>query len=111
MLKSVNGGKMSRTVTNCKSSIKSFSGAKMEDMNDYIKLALLEDLNHFILHIGTNDIAHAGKLRGLQQNVSGQLSGLWPLRFQPLPPPVLADLTKIQKFVDFFNQKTVWKLT
>ena len=34
MLKSVNGWEMSRKATNCKFSIKSFSGAKVKDMND-----------------------------------------------------------------------------
>ena len=59
VLKSVNGWKMSRKATNCKFSIKSFSGAKIKDMNDYIKPALQENPNHFILHIETNDIPNA----------------------------------------------------
>ena len=36
---------MSRKVTKCKFSIKYFLGAKIEDMNDYIKPALDEDPN------------------------------------------------------------------
>ena len=48
---------------------------------------------------------HLKKLRGRQQNVSGQLSGFWPLRFYPLPPPVIPHHTKTQKFVDLSIQK------
>ena len=61
MLKSVNGWETSRKATNFKFSIKSFFGAKIKDTNDYIKPALREDPNHFILHIGTNDITNASK--------------------------------------------------
>ena len=57
MLKSV----MSRKATKTKFSIKSFSRAKIKDINDYIKPALREDPNHFILHIGTNDLTSASK--------------------------------------------------
>ena len=57
MLKSV----MSRKATKTKFSIKSFSRAKIKDINDYIKPALREDPNHFILHIGTNDVTNASK--------------------------------------------------
>ena len=59
MLKCANGWEISHKVTKCKFSIKSFSRAKIKDMNDYIKSVLPEDRNHFILHIGTNDIANA----------------------------------------------------
>ena len=65
MLKSVNGWEMSRKTTNCKFSIKSFSGAKIKGMNDYIKPSLREDPNHFILYIGTNDITKASKFEEL----------------------------------------------
>ena len=34
-------------------------------MNDHIKPALREDRNHFILHIGTNDITDASKYEEL----------------------------------------------
>ena len=65
VLKNVNGWEMSRKATNCKFSIKSFTGAKFEDMDDYIKPALHEDPNHFTLHSGTNDIANVSKLEEL----------------------------------------------
>ena len=42
-----------------------FSGAKIKGMNNYIKPALREDPNHFILHIGTNDITKASKFEEL----------------------------------------------
>ena len=61
MLNVVNGWEMSRKATNYKFSIKSSSGAKIKDMNDYIKPALRKDPNNFILHIGTNDITNASK--------------------------------------------------
>ena len=52
---SVNGWEMSRKATYCK------SRAKIKDMTDCIKPALREDPNHFMLHIGTNDITNASK--------------------------------------------------
>ena len=65
MLESINGREMPRKAVNCKFSIKSFSRAKIENMNDHIKPALREDRNHFILHIGTNDITDASKYEEL----------------------------------------------
>ena len=33
-----------------------FSGARAKCMNDYLKPSLREDDDHFIVHIGTNDL-------------------------------------------------------
>ena len=52
---------MSPKATKCKFIIKSFYGSKIKDTNDYIKPALRDDPNHFILHIGTNDITNTSK--------------------------------------------------
>ena len=42
--------------SNCKFMLNNFSGAKNESMSDYLKLFLRDDPDHFILHVGTNDL-------------------------------------------------------
>ena len=37
--------------------MKSFSGAKIRDMQDYVKPTLRENPNQIIVHVGTNDLA------------------------------------------------------
>ena len=41
---------------NCKVYVKSFSGAKVMCMEDYVKPTLREMPTHIILHAGTNDV-------------------------------------------------------
>ena len=40
----------------CKVYVKSFPGAKTSCMKDYVKPSLRSTSNHFILHVGTNDL-------------------------------------------------------
>ena len=40
----------------CKIYVKSFPGAKTSCMKDYVKPSLRSTPNHFILHVGTNDL-------------------------------------------------------
>ena len=43
--------------TNCKIYVKSFSGATTADMEDYMKPSVRKSPDHFILHVGTNDLS------------------------------------------------------
>ena len=47
---------LSQRVENCKVFVKSFSGAKVTCMEDYIQPTLRETPSHVILHVGTNDM-------------------------------------------------------
>ena len=42
--------------SDCKVYVKYFSGAKIKCMEDFIKPMLRENQNHFVLHVGTNDL-------------------------------------------------------
>ena len=57
MVKHINGWEISKCLqSDCKVYVKHFSGAKTKCMGDYMKSSLRENLNHFILHVGTNDL-------------------------------------------------------
>ena len=56
IVKHVRGYELSRKVENCKVYVKSFSGAKVMCMEDYVKPTLREMPTHIILHVGTNDV-------------------------------------------------------
>ena len=57
MTKLLNGCKMAKkTQSNCKIYVKTFSGATVSFMEDYMKPSLRNPLDHFILHVGTNDL-------------------------------------------------------
>ena len=57
MIKHVNGWEISRKLQgNCKVYVKHFSGVKTTCMKDYIKLSQCENSDHYILHVGTNDL-------------------------------------------------------
>ena len=56
IVKHVRGYELSRKVENGKVYVKSFSGAKVTFMEDYVKPTLREMPTHIILHVGTNDI-------------------------------------------------------
>ena len=57
-VKHLNGWKMSKKLNvNCKVFVKSFSGAKTTCMNDYVKPSVRSSPDHFILHVGTNDLS------------------------------------------------------
>ena len=57
MIKHVNGWEISRKLQgNCKVYVKHFSGAKTRCMKDYIKPSQSENSDHYILHVGTNDL-------------------------------------------------------
>ena len=54
--KHVRGYELSRKVENCKVYVKSFSGAKVICMDDYVKPTLRETLTHIILLVRANDL-------------------------------------------------------
>ena len=57
MTKSLNGYEMAKKInTNCKIYVKSFPGATTADMEDYMKPSVRKSPDHFILHVGTNDL-------------------------------------------------------
>ena len=57
MIKHVNGWEISRKLQgNCKVHVKHFSRVKTKCMKDYIKPSQRENSDHYILHVGTNDL-------------------------------------------------------
>ena len=56
IVKHVRDYKLSRKVENCEVYVKSFSGAKVMCMEDYVKPTLREMPTHIIFHVGTNDV-------------------------------------------------------
>ena len=56
IVKHVRDYKLSRKVENCEVYVKSFSGAKVMCMEDYVKPTLTEMPTHIIFHVGTNDV-------------------------------------------------------
>ena len=58
MTKSLNGYEMAKKPnTNCKIYVQSFSGATTADMEDYMKASVRKSPDHFILHVGINDLS------------------------------------------------------
>ena len=58
MIKHLNGWDMSKKAhkSECKIYEKSFASAKTSCMKDYVKPSLRSTPNHFVLHVGTNDL-------------------------------------------------------
>ena len=57
MIKHVNGWEISRKLQgNCKVYVKHFCGGKTKCMKNYIKPSQRENLDHYILHVGRNDL-------------------------------------------------------
>ena len=58
MIKHLNGWDISKKTdkSECKIYEKSFASAKTSCMKDYLKPSLRSTPNHFILHVGTNDL-------------------------------------------------------
>ena len=57
MTKLLNGWEMAKKLeANCKVFVKTFSGATVSCMGDYMKPSLRNPPDHFILHVGTNDL-------------------------------------------------------
>ena len=57
MTKLLNGWEMAKKLeANCKVFVKTFSGTTVSCMEDYMKPSLRNPPDHFILHVGTNDL-------------------------------------------------------
>ena len=56
IVKHVNGWEIAKKLPNCKVYAKSFSGAKVRCMKDYLKPSLRQNPDHVVLHVGTNDL-------------------------------------------------------
>ena len=55
--KLLNGWEMTKRIqSDCKIYVKSFSGAIVSCMEDYMKPSIKNSPDHFILHVGTNDL-------------------------------------------------------
>ena len=54
---------------NCKVFAKSFSGAKTTYMNDYVKPSVRSSSDHFILHLGTNDLSSDKSSEGIARSI------------------------------------------
>ena len=58
MVKHLNGWEMPKKLNaNRKVFVKTFSGAKTTFMHDYVKPSVKSSPDHFILHVGTNDLS------------------------------------------------------
>ena len=56
IVKHVNGWEIAKKLPNCKVYAKSFSGAKVRCMKDYLKPSLKQNPDHVVLHVGTYDL-------------------------------------------------------
>ena len=68
IVKHIRGYELSQRVENCKVFVKSFSGAKVRCMEDYIQPTLRETPSHVILNVGTSDVTTK---QDPQQNAKG----------------------------------------
>ena len=58
MTKLLNGSEMAKKIqSNYKIYVKTFSGATVSCMEDYMKPSFKNSPDHFILHVGTNDLS------------------------------------------------------
>ncbi len=56
MLKYINPMQLRRSTRSFNTQIKTFPGAKVSDMEYYVKRTLARTPDHLILHVGTNDV-------------------------------------------------------
>ena len=70
IVKHVGGYELSRKVENCKVYVKSFSGAKVMCMEDYVKATLREMPTHIILHVWMNDVLTKKAPEQIAENIA-----------------------------------------
>ena len=56
IVKHINGYDTSRQIENCRVYVKDFPGAKTEFMKDYAQPTTIENPDHILIHVGTNDL-------------------------------------------------------
>ena len=71
ILKHVQGYEISKSLENCKTNLKSFSGAKVRVMQDYIKPALRQNPDQIIVHVGTNDLVSSKRPEQIAEHIIG----------------------------------------
>ena len=72
MVKHLNGSEMSKKLNaSCKVFFKTFSGAKTTCMNDYVKPSVRISPDHFILHVGTNDLSSDKSSEEITRSIIG----------------------------------------
>ena len=76
ILKHVQGYEISKSVENCKTYVKSFSCAKIRDMQDYVKPSLRENPDQIIVHVGTNDLASNKRPEQIAESIIGVATSL-----------------------------------
>ena len=70
MVKQLNGWEMSKKLNaNCKVFVKTFSGAKTTCMHDYVKPSVRSSPDHFILHVGANDMSSCKSPKEIARSV------------------------------------------
>ena len=79
MLKHINPAQLRRSTRNFNTQIRTFPGAKVSDMEYYVKPTLARAPDHLILHVGTNDVRHSSvqeitnAISTLSQNIKKEL--------------------------------------
>ena len=76
ILKHLQGYEISKSLENCKTYVKSFLGAKIRDMQDYVKPALRENPNQIIIHVGTNDLTSNKRPEQIAESIIGVATSL-----------------------------------
>ena len=56
MVKHHNGWEMTKKMKNCNVYLRGFPGAKVQHMDDCKKPSIRDELDHFIVHVGTNEL-------------------------------------------------------
>ena len=70
------GYEISKSLGNCKTYVKSFSGAKIRDMQDYVKPTLRDNPDQIIVHVGTNDLASNKRPEQIAESIIGVATSL-----------------------------------
>ena len=69
MVKHLNSSEMSEKIKNCKIYVRSFPGAKVQCMDDYKKPSIRDEPDHFIVHVGTNDLSSEVSSKSIEESI------------------------------------------
>ena len=71
--KLLNGWEMTKRIqSDCKIYVKSFSGATVSCMEDYMKPSIKNSPDHFILHVGTNDLYSENSYMEMAESITNK---------------------------------------
>ena len=76
ILKHVQWYEISKSLENCKTYVKSFSGTKIRRMQDYIKPTLRENPDQTIAYVGTNDLPSNKRPEQISESIIGVATSL-----------------------------------